>query len=171
MARYGLSSSLTVIFRSWNSVSWTVGPKLCSSLLRIQAYTKRSNSLSTLGRSGKGTVRALQNVGVADSLILILALIPSRVPSSSLTIRQYVSNKPSTPFFKVSKALISTQFNFMSLSYSRPTLGVIPFEQHTSSSSVFDHSSLRSPYTLPVVRCVLRLMPVSVRFTSAKFSS
>lgn len=167
MARYGLSSSLTVIFRSWNSVSWTVGPTLCSSLLRIQAYTKRSNSLSTLGRSGKGTVRALQNVGVADSLILILALIPSRVPSSSLTIRQYVSNKPS----KVSKALISTQFNFMSLSYSRPTLGVIPFEQHTSSSSVFDHSSLRSPYTLPVVRCVLRLMPVSVRFTSAKFSS
>lgn len=57
-----------------------VAHSLYSNLLRTPVSTRRFNSLSTLGCSAKGTARALQKFGVADSLTLILALISSRVP-------------------------------------------------------------------------------------------
>lgn len=77
-----------------------IAHSLCSTLLRNLHYMIRF--LSTLCPSAKGT---LQNFGVVDSLILIPALMPSRVPSLWLNIRLFVLNKPSTPFFSKSLQL------------------------------------------------------------------
>lgn len=115
-------------------------------------------------RSAKGTVRALQNFCVANSLTLILELIRIRI---------HVCVKTATDAFLYSFYSLSVQFNFMFLNHSQPSNLGPPFcTPYKLKFCLWSFKSVVTVYTpssaILSVEYVLRLMAVPFKLTSKK---